>query len=167
MIVCCKAQEDTGCGHGHSFLLPESAVASYLRKLSGELYTVPTIFLFMTENRNKPYKNKAWYRIRQTVLDIDKGLCQRCLGNYMSDGNRPKRFTKAVLVHHHYKVEEYPQYKYQMYVKRADGSKVRNLYSLCAECHEAIHADTHRNHHSTSTLKMMRNDDFTTEERWD
>lgn len=111
----------------------------------------------MSENRNKPYKTKAWEITRRKVLKYDKGLCQKCLGNYMSDATMPRKRTKAVLVHHHFHVTEYPQFKYQMFVKLPDGTTVRNLYSLCSACHEEVHADTHRNRfrRKQRVLKMI------------
>ena len=40
--------------------------------------------------------------------------------------------------------------------------KERNLWSLCNDCHEEIHERTHR-----SRSFEKKNDEFTTEERWD
>ena len=94
---------------------------------------------------------------------MDKGLCQRCAGNYMPDKTQVKRRKKAVLVHHHFPAEDYPEYVYSIYVEK-DGQRIRNLYSLCTACHEYIHRDTHRPVH-----RKKKEDDsvFTTEERWD
>ena len=52
--------------------------------------------------RNKPYKTKEWKEVREQVLKMDHGLCQRCLGNYKPIPNTTRRRTKATLVHHHY-----------------------------------------------------------------
>lgn len=113
------------------------------------------------ENRNKPYKTKEWKETREAVLKMDKGLCQRCLGNYRPVPFKPRRRTKAVLVHHHYELEQYPDWKYSIYVD-VDGKRERNLWSLCFNCHEEIHE---RTHHSRSFEK--KEEDFITEERWD
>lgn len=113
------------------------------------------------EYRNKPYKTKEWKEVRETVLKMDKCLCQRCLGKYRAIPGRVKKRTKAVLVHHHFELEKYPDWKYKIFVE-IDGEKVRNLWSLCNDCHEDIHARTHR---SRSFEKQK--EDFTTEERWD
>lgn len=115
------------------------------------------------ENRNKPYKTKSWKVVRASVMKQDKYLCQRCLGNYMPDEHAVKKRTKAVLVHHHFHVTDYPQYKYQKYVVLPNGEKVRNLYSLCFECHEAVHPE----HRKNSQIKKESEDSFTTIERWD
>lgn len=120
----------------------------------------------MEERRNKPYKGKTWKTVRAMVMKYDKGLCQRCLGKYMPDITMPVKRTKAVLVHHHFPVTNYPEYKYQMFVKKSDGTRIRNLYSLCTECHEFVHKDTHRNKQQKKA-KLYRDDSFTTPERWD
>lgn len=113
------------------------------------------------ENRNKPYKTKAWKDVREAVLRMDKGVCQRCLGNYKRDPNKSPRKTKAVLVHHHFELLDYPQWKYSIWVN-VDGKKVRNLWSLCNACHEEIHGRGR-----ASTRFKKKEDEFQTEERWD
>lgn len=112
------------------------------------------------EYRNKPYKTKEWKEVRQAVLKMDHGLCQRCLGNYKPVEGRIKRRTKAVLVHHNFELLEHPEWKYSIYVN-INGERVRNLVSLCNECHEEIHERTHR------INSFKKEDTFTTEERWD
>lgn len=119
----------------------------------------------MAEQRNSIYKTKTWSKLRERVLKYDKGICQRCAGNYKSDPTLPKRLTKAVLVHHHFEAEKYPLWKYRMFVT-IDGKQVRNLYSLCYACHEEVHKDTHRNS-DQKKRKWYRTNEFTTEERWD
>ena len=115
----------------------------------------------MSEPRNKPYKGKRWARVREKVLKDDKYLCQRCLGNYMPDPCAVRKRTPAVLVHHHFPVEEFPQWTYQKYVM-INGETRRNLYSLCTGCHEYIHRDTHR-----PKTRVEHAIDFETVERWD
>lgn len=83
--------------------------------------------------RNKIYKNKKWKEVRELVLKLDHYQCQRCNHNMFSS-KEPKRLTKAVLVHHIYSAETFPQYRYSMFV---NGK--RNLVSLCNDCHEIIH----------------------------
>ena len=111
--------------------------------------------------RNKPYKTKEWKEVREQDLKMDHGLCQRCLGNYKPIPNATRRRTKATLVHHHYELEKYPEWKYSIYIT-VNGKKERNLWSLCNDCHEEIHERTHR-----SRSFEKKNDEFTTEERWD
>ena len=68
------------------------------------------------------YKSRAWVAARQRTLTRDNHLCQECL--------RQGRITQADTVHH--KVE-----------LKQDWSKrlqLDNLVSLCAECHNRLHA---------------------------
>lgn len=113
------------------------------------------------KDRYKPYKRKEWEKVRAEVLRLDHYECQRCAGNYMADPTMPKRHTRATLVHHHFHLVDYPQWKYKIWVT-VDGKRVRNLVSLCNDCHEYIHRDTHR-----SNSQKKKEDEFTTPERWD
>ena len=68
------------------------------------------------------YKSRAWQAARYRALTRDNYLCQECL--------RQGRITRADTVHH--KVE-----------LKQDWSKrlqLDNLVSLCAECHNRLHA---------------------------
>lgn len=110
--------------------------------------------------RNKIYKTKRWYEIRKKVLKLDHYECQRCKGEYPYDVQpSDKRITPATLVHHYFIAEEYPQYKYDIYVKK-DGKTVRNLYSLCNDCHEFIHRRTHRNHFEAKEPSFINEERF-------
>lgn len=100
--------------------------------------------------RNKIYKSAKWKKIREAVLEMDHYECQRCNHN-MFNSNEQKRLTRAVLVHHIYEAEKYPEYRYQIFV---NGK--RNLVSLCFDCHEQIHG-----------RKKNKALIFTTEERYD
>lgn len=83
-------------------------------------------------------------------MKLDHYECQRCNHN-LFDSNEPKKISRAILVHHIYVADKYPEYKYSIYV---NGK--RNLVSLCFDCHEIIHG---RKHDKTF--------DFSTEERYD
>lgn len=111
----------------------------------------------MFMQRNKIYKTKEWYKVREKVLAMDKGWCQRCCGNYKPFQSQ-RKLTKAVLVHHHFEVSQFPQFKYDIYVNIA-GKKHRNLYSLCNFCHEQIH------NRKANVVKETNR--FENEERWD
>lgn len=115
------------------------------------------------ENRNKPYKTKEWRKVREEVFKLDHGICQRCAGNYRPVLGRRIRRTRAVLVHHHYELNDYPQWKYSIFVN-VNGERVRNLWSLCNECHEEIHG---RGHSLQGFKNKRKEDEFKTEERWD
>lgn len=124
-----------------------------------------TFILLIFENdmaeRNKIYKGKQWEEVRSAVLKYDHYECQRCAGNYMPDPSQRRHYTRAVLVHHHFHVEDYPEYKYQMFVE-VNGKKVRNLYSLCQACHEAVHVNERHRFKAKG-----KDDEFTNQERWD
>jgi len=69
------------------------------------------------------YKSKAWEATRLRVLNRDNYLCQECL--------KQRRITRVDNVHHKVELKE-------------DWSKrlqLDNLVSLCAECHNKIHAN--------------------------
>lgn len=68
------------------------------------------------------YKSKNWITVRELVKERDFGLCFNCLAN--------KRFKKSDLVHHIIELKE----------SRELGLETSNLLSLCASCHQEIHA---------------------------
>lgn len=100
--------------------------------------------------RNKIYKTSQWKKVREEVLKMDHYECQRCNHN-MFHSKEPKKLTKAVLVHHIYYADKFPEYKYSIFV---NGN--RNLVSLCNDCHEQLHG-----------RKFNPSVQFTTEERYD
>lgn len=81
------------------------------------------------------YKSAAWLHVRQEQLEADHYECQRCkhMGKY-KNVKTPRRYTKATLVHHDFRVRQFPQYKLMRFV-----GGVRNMYSLCDTCHEIEH----------------------------
>lgn len=101
------------------------------------------VFLFCGDRmRNqeiiKLYKSPMWYKeIRSEQLKADRFECQRCKhkGKYSNVSGMVK-YTRATLVHHEFRVQDYPQYVYSRFV---DG--VRNTYSLCNDCHEIEHEE--------------------------
>lgn len=100
--------------------------------------------------RNKIYKTKQWRKVREEVFQLDHYECVRC-NKTMFNKEGEKKLVRATLVHHIYPANEFPQYKYQIWV---NGK--RNLVSLCFDCHEYIHG-------------RMANPEitFTNEERFD
>ncbi len=85
----------------------------------------------------KIYKCAKWTNVRLEQLEADNYECQRCKHNgKYKDVKTPIKYTRAVLVHHNFRVREYPQYAYSRFV---NGE--RNLYSLCNECHEIEHEE--------------------------
>lgn len=88
--------------------------------------------MFRESTIHKTYK---WQKVRLEQLERDHYECQRCKhnGKYRNlDGL--KKYTKATLVHHDFRVDKYPQYAFKSVV---NGK--RNLYSLCQSCHEIEH----------------------------
>lgn len=85
----------------------------------------------------KFYKSTAWLKLRKEQLEADHFECQRCkhMDKYKSVTGA-RKYTKATLVHHDFRVRQYPQYKDKRFV---NGK--RNLYSLCQKCHEIEHED--------------------------
>ena len=67
------------------------------------------------------YKSKRWARLRATVLTRDRYRCRECA--------RYGRAEQAVVVHHAYPAEDYPELAWCQW----------NLVSLCAGCHNAMH----------------------------
>jgi len=68
------------------------------------------------------YNSPEWRTTRQAVLVRDNGLCQECL--------QDKRIAPADTVHHKIELK-------QDWNKRL---QLDNLVSLCAKCHNRIHA---------------------------
>lgn len=114
--------------------------------------------------RNAVYKQAVWKHVREQVLQMDKCKCQRCLGVYDPNPDRPKRLKQADLVHHHFPVKQYPQWKYSIYAEFFDGKKQRNLFSLCFDCHEIVEG---RRSDAVLFQKHADETEFTNEERWD
>lgn len=98
------------------------------------------------EYRNKDYKTKEWKKLREEVLKLDHYQCTRC-GRIFSKKDIETGYTKkrsdTPVIHHNFEKEKYPEYKYDIWVKvseTADSEKiVRNLVTLCFDCHEIIH----------------------------
>ena len=85
----------------------------------------------------KIYRSSKWQKTRLAQLERDHYECQRCKhkGKY-KDVKGLVKYTRAVLVHHDFRLKKYPQYAFSPIV---NGK--RNLYSLCQSCHEIEHED--------------------------
>lgn len=68
------------------------------------------------------YNSRNWITVRDVVKERDFGLCINCLAH--------KRIKKSDLVHHIIELKE----------SRELGLETSNLLSLCASCHQEIHA---------------------------
>lgn len=92
-------------------------------------------FLFAMSDEKKFIDSYRWKKKREEQLRTDHYECQRCKhqGKYKSlDG--VVRYTRATLVHHDFRYQQYPQYAL---MSKVNGK--RNLYSLCHNCHEIEH----------------------------
>lgn len=99
------------------------------------------------------HKTYRWAKMSKQWLEHEHYECQRCkhLGKYSNlDGAR--KYTRAVLVHHDFRANEYPQY---FFMPTVNGK--RNYYSLCQSCHEIEHEQERGMIETTEELN---------EERW-
>lgn len=95
---------------------------------------------------NPFYLSKEWRRLRKEVLEDDKYECQL---------HKQRGFYKqANTVHHVKTVEEHPELALEKYYIDECGRRIRNLISLCKECHEEVHGHRHKPK------------EYLTEERW-
>ena len=86
-------------------------------------------------NKLKIYNSAKWKHTREEQLLADHYECQRCKHkDKYKNVTGSVKYTKAVLVHHDFRIEQYPQYAFRSVV---NGK--RNLYSLCQSCHEIEH----------------------------
>lgn len=84
----------------------------------------------IAEDIHKFYVWGKWKELRKKVLDMDKCECQIC----KSRG----RYTKADTVHHVNYVKKHPALALEIWYTFR-GKKLRNLMSLCHNCHEEVH----------------------------
>ena len=105
------------------------------------------------DNIIRIYKSAHWRKVRQDQLQRDHFECQRCKrnGKYRNVEGGAK-YTKATLVHHEYRLRQYPQYAFSSMV---NGK--RNLYSLCQDCHEIEHEEER---------KLVKHVNELNEEKW-
>lgn len=124
-------------------------------KKRDKLYTV------IMARKKKPtdiiYKKYKWQKVRRQVLSDDHNECQRCKheGKY-KDLTGLKRYTRATLVHHEFRVDKHPECAFMKYV-----NGVRNLYSLCDDCHEIEHE-----YERGFKKNVSENNDELNEEKW-
>lgn len=105
------------------------------------------------DNVLKIYKSSTWKKVRDKQLESDHYECQRCKHNgKYRNVTSPKKYTRAILVHHDFRVRQYPMYAFKSYV---DGK--RNLYSLCQSCHEIEHEEERA---------MIKHNEELNEEKW-
>ena len=84
----------------------------------------------MTNKQTEPfYSTAAWQRLREVVLQRDRGMCVECMRLYeLGLIRRPRR---AQMVHHIVPVKDAPQL----------SLVAENLESLCYKHHEEKHPE--------------------------
>lgn len=106
--------------------------------------------LIKQNNVHPFYVSTKWMKERKYVLSIDKYECQHCKAN--------SKLRRATIVHHIKHLREYPEYALSMWIED-EGKKVRQLISLCSDCHDKEHPER---------LRQYKNKyEFVTKERWD
>ncbi len=93
------------------------------------------------------YNWSKWKRVRLDVLRLDNYECQMC--------KQRGRYKKASTVHHINYVVNHPELALEIYYLW-QGTRKRNLLSLCHDCHEEVHG--YRKNNIKEPL---------TEERWE
>lgn len=77
------------------------------------------------------YDSAEWRRVRIEAIRHCRGLCQICLSN--------GRHVRAVIVHHVWHLDEFPQYGLCEFVQDPEtGELTRNLLPVCRTCHETV-----------------------------
>ena len=95
------------------------------------------------------YSWKAWKRIREAVLKLDRYECQRCK-------NEKKRYRKATIVHHVKHLTDRPDLALSVWDQ---DTGERQLVSVCKQCHEELHPEAQRQFQPVHVP--------ITQERWD
>ena len=74
-----------------------------------------------------------WKKKRREVLAMDKYECQACKAR--------GRYNRATMVHHVKHLRDRPDLALSIWDVEPDGKKVRQLVSLCDNCHAAEHPE--------------------------
>lgn len=97
------------------------------------------------------YVSGEWIAKANEVRKLDRDECQIC--------KERGRFRRAELVHHEKHVKKFPHLALDLYYIDDDGQRMRNLRSVCKDCHEYVcHPER---------LRRKKKVSFETEERWD
>ena len=79
------------------------------------------------------YTSYGWKKKRREVLALDHYECQRCKAR--------GRYSRATMVHHVKHLRDRPDLALSVWDVEPDGTRVRQLVSLCGACHEAEHPE--------------------------
>lgn len=100
------------------------------------------------------YLSPEWDRLRREVLREDRYECQLCRAQ--------GRYHRAEIVHHINEIKHRPELALSMWEDRADGTKARNLMSVCWICHNTV---CHPGR--LERYKYKKRSGFDQQERWD
>ena len=90
-----------------------------------------------------------WKKKRREVLALDRHECQKC----KSRG----KYSRATMVHHIKHLRARPDLALSIWDMRPDGTKERQLVSLCDDCHAEEHPEQ---------MKQYKPKEQVTVERW-
>ena len=77
------------------------------------------------------YDSAQWQQLRREVLELDHQECQRC--------KAMGRHRRADRVHHVHAAKARPDLALSIWYEGEGGERLRNLVSLCFDCHEREH----------------------------
>lgn len=95
------------------------------------------------------YVSYDWKKKRREVLELDRHECQKCKAR--------GRYSRATMVHHVKHLRDRPDLALSAWDTRPDGTKERQLISLCDDCHAEEHPEQMRQYKPSEPL---------TKERW-
>lgn len=95
------------------------------------------------------YVSYDWKKKRREVLAMDRHECQRCKSRGL--------YKRATMVHHVKHLRDRPDLALSAWDIRNDGTRARQLVSLCDDCHEKEHPERMKQHKTNKPV---------TEERW-
>ena len=97
------------------------------------------------------YRTYEWKQKSKEVRRLDRNECQKC--------KERGRYRRAELVHHVNHVKDRPDLALDIWFTAPDGTRQRNLISVCKTCHEEEHPE--------QLQQAPKAETFSTPERWD
>ena len=97
------------------------------------------------------YRTYEWKTLSPAVRKMDRNECQKCKAR--------GKYRRAELVHHVNHVKDRPDLALDIWYTAPDGTRQRNLISICKRCHEEEHPE--------QLQQLPKSEAFSTPERWD
>lgn len=94
------------------------------------------------------YVSYNWKKKRREVLALDRHECQKCKAR--------GKYSKATMVHHVKHLRDRPDLALSVWDMQPDGTKVRQLISLCGDCHAEEHPERMRQYKPSEPLTAER-----------